>query len=182
MKTTFLILGILVSVLSVKGQKKIDDFTLIGDSTNIFKSIDEILKMKELQNHVVYADVWGTRCPPCLSEFKYVSELKKEFENDSVVFLYLCSPYTMEWDTDNEKLWKELIVKNNLEGINMLMSAECYEEGFFERYKDKYSEERLYGIPTYLLIDKQGNIVNFNAPRPSSKEVLYKEIHALLDK
>ena len=35
-------------------------------------------------------------------------------------------------------------------------------------------------IPTYLLVDKTGKIVNFDAPRPSKKEILYDEIRALL--
>jgi hypothetical protein len=38
----------------------------------------------------------------------------------------------------------------------------------------------LYGIPHYLIIDKNGNIVNANAERPSSGEKLYQQLDNVL--
>lgn len=182
MKTSILLLGIILSSCLVKGQNSSMNYKIIVDSISIYKSVDNILEMEELKNRVVYVDIWGTRCPPCLTEFEYIPLLKKRFKNDSIVFLYLCSPYSMHWDKKNEELWQKIIKKHNLEGIHVLISAECYMSGFFERYKGKYTENRLYGIPTYLLVDKHGEIVDFDAPRPSSNEVLYNEIQKLLDK
>ena len=177
---TILLFILLLTLSSVNAQKTIQDYTIIGDSTNFYKSIDDILMEKEFQNKVVYVDIWGTRCPPCIKEFAFIPELKKQFKNDSIVFLYLCSPYTVKWDNENAELWKKLILKYNLNGINILMSSECYEDGFFEKYKEHYTPRRQYGIPTYLLVDKTGKIVNFDAPRPSKKEILYDEIRTLL--
>ena len=37
-----------------------------------------------------------------------------------------------------------------------------------------------FSIPHYLIIDKKGDIVNPNAPRPSSKNDLHNEIDKLL--
>ncbi len=182
MKINFLLFGFLLSSIIAIGQINIDDFTVIGDSTNIYKSVDEILKMKELQNKVVYVYIWGTRCSPCIKEFAHVPKIKEKFKNDSIAYLYLCSPYTTKWDNKNAELWKDLIVKHNLEGINILISYECYEDGFFEKYKVKYTPKRQSGIPTYLLVNKQGKIVDFDAPRPSKKELLYGKIQELLDK
>ena len=87
----------------------------------------------------------------------------------------------MKWDPRNERLWKELIKKHGLEGIHVLMTAECYKNGFFEKYKSKFEPKNVYAIPTYLLVNKKGEIVNFQAPRPSEGEVLYKEIQKFLD-
>ncbi len=179
MKITLLILGVLLSLNLVKAQSSIMDYKIISDSTNIYKSVDDILKMEDFKGKVVYVDFWGTRCGPCLKEFEYIPELKKRFQNDSVEFLYLCSPYSLGWDKDNEKRWKDLIVKHKLTGTNILISAECYMAGFFEKYKDKVAN--MYIIPTYLLVDKQGKITDFNALRPSSKDLLYNKIQLLLD-
>lgn len=62
------------------------------------------------------------------------------------------------------------------------MSAECYMDGFFEKYEEMYLPRRLYSIPAYLLINKQGKIVNFDTPRSSKEDILHNEIQALLDK
>ena len=58
------------------------------------------------------------------------------------------------------------------------MSIKFYSGNFWEKYKNKYTEERSYGIPTYLIINKKGKIVDFDAPRPSKTEKLFP----LLDK
>jgi len=181
MKTSsLLILVILFGTLYAQSQTSNKQYSLIIDSANVYPTIDKILELKELKNRVVYVDIWGTRCPPCLKEFQELPALKHRFQNDAVVFLYLCSPYKIERDKPNEKLWKELVLKNDLKGINILISSECYGKGFFEKYKEKYSEKRRYSIPTYLLVDKKGNIRDFDAPRPSNGDVLYDEIEKLL--
>jgi len=148
-KITITITLLLVSVC-IYGQKSIDDFNIIGDSTKMFKTIDDIIKIEALKNKVAYIDVWGTRCGPCLMEFKYLPDLKNKFRNDSIVFLYLCSPYSMTWNNENAELWKKLIIKHNLDGINIFMSAECYIYGLYEKYKEKFTPSTMYMIPRYL--------------------------------
>ena len=178
--TFHLIICFLISV-DLYGQKSIEDYYIIGDSTKIFNTIDDIIQIEALRDKGVYIDLWGTRCGPCLMEFQHLPALKKTFKNDSIVFLYLCSPYTKEWNDENAELWKKLIVKHDLEGINLLMTAECYTDGLYEKYKDKFSPRTMYMIPRYLLVNKKGKIVNFNAPRPSSREKIYDAIQLLLD-
>lgn len=174
-------LGFMLFHITGEAQNGNDDYTIIGDSTNIYPTIDSILKLKKFQNKVVYVDIWGTRCSPCIQEFGYLPALKEKFAKDSVAFLYLCSPYSVKWDKQNEKRWHDLIIKHELKGVNVFISPECYDSGFFEKYKDNYTEERRYTIPMYLLVDRTGEIVNFNAPRPSTGELLYKDIQLLLD-
>lgn len=99
MKTTILLV-LLINIISAYSQESINNYMIFGDSTNTYSSSDEILKLEMFQNKVVYVDIWGTRCPPCLKEFEFLPELKNRFEKESLVFLYLCSPYSMEWDKD----------------------------------------------------------------------------------
>lgn len=181
MRLLYLLLIALFLPIEGIGQKSIEDYSIFGDKENIYKSIDDILELDHLQNKVVYADIWGTHCGPCIREFSNLPELKTRFNNDSVAFLYLCIPYTKKWNKKNAKLWEELIVKHDLTGINILISAECYVGGFYEKYKDKFTPEDLYTIPRYLLVNKTGEIVDFKAPRPSSKEELFSAIQVLLD-
>jgi len=176
---TLLIIGLML-INVVSAQKSISDFEIIEDSTNVFKEIDDFFKLDQFKGKVVYVDVWGTRCGPCIKEFAFNKELKDRFQNKDVEYLYLCSPYSMTRDSLNIELWKKLIVKHNLDGLNVFMSNECYIDGFFEKYSDEYTEREQYGIPAYLLVNKKGEITNFKAPRPSTKEKLYKEIEDLL--
>jgi len=36
---------------------------------------------------------WGTRCIPCIEEFAFNNELKEEFKNQPVEYLYLAVDY-----------------------------------------------------------------------------------------
>lgn len=154
----------------------------IVDSTNKYPTIENILKLDYFKDKVVYVDIWGTHCGPCLNEFKCLPELKSKYQNDSIVFLYLCTPYQMKWEDNKEnvKLWTSLSQKYHLSGINIFMSAESYMD-LFNNHDGSYSEDRKFGIPTYLLVDKKNFIVDFDAPRPSENEILNHSIDLLLN-
>ncbi|WP_429773988.1 TlpA family protein disulfide reductase [Agaribacillus aureus] len=149
---------------------QLNDFFLFGESTNIYPDIDKILTIEALKNKVVYVDIWGTRCRSCLREFQYVSKIQQKYHKDtSIVFLYLCSPYTTNWDANNAKRWREQVYQHDLKGMHLLISAECYENEFFNKYKSRIKPENMFMIPTYLLVNKKGEIVNFNAAKPSNQ-------------
>lgn len=152
----------------------------IFDSTNVFKTIEDFLEMERFDGKVVYIDFWGTRCKPCLEEFEFTPFLKKKFQDEAIEYLYICfysSPKGMNY---KEMLWKMIIKKYKIKGINLLVSKDL-KYHFYDKYRDKTDPSRMYLLPTYLLINKQGEVVDFNAPRPSSKEVLYEKIQELLD-
>lgn len=105
MKKQFLvIISMLLFCEITYAQKSIADFEIIEDSTNIFKSIDDYFKLDKFKGKVIYVDVWGTRCGPCIKEFEYHKGLKEKFKDKSVEFLYLRSPYSMNWDQQNVEL------------------------------------------------------------------------------
>ncbi len=54
-----------------------------------------------------------------------------------------------------------MVVDKELKGIQLFAD---------NNWKSKFVEEYLIkGIPRFILIDPQGNIINANAPRPSDK-------------
>lgn len=166
---------IIIIFIGVKAncQNNISKKILYGD-TSKFNSIESVLNIPELKGKVVYIDLWGTRCGPCIEEFKNIKSLKEHYKNKSVAFLYLKSPY----DFDDSKEWQEMVNRFNLDGVNVSMSINLYVNGFWERFKTKYPENRLYGIPTYLIVNKKGQIINFDAPRRFLKKE--KMFHLLL--
>jgi thiol-disulfide isomerase/thioredoxin len=114
---------------------------------------------------VLYIDFYATWCGPCRQEIPYAKQLYQEFKNKDVVFLNLCAKSKKE-DWENFKNQYELGGENYL-----LTNEEFYL--LSEIYK-------VQGFPTYILIDKNGNVVDYSALRPSNKKSLYESINELL--
>lgn len=167
----FFMIFLLTNCDNTHSQVNASKIVLYGDTTR-FNTIEDVLKLPYFKGKVVYVDIWGTKCGPCIKEFPNLPEIKEKYKDKAVAFLYLKSPY----DFDDSKEWEEMVNRLNLEGVNVSMSIKFYSNNFWERYKDKYAGQRSYSIPTYLIINKKGVIVNFDAPRPSEKGKLYKLI------
>ena len=119
------------------------------------------LKLSDLKGKVVYIDVWATWCVPCLKEMPYAKKLLKQFEkNNQVVFLYVSVD-------ENKQAWAKMVAADKeFKGIHILDQSEGKTTSIWDAYliKDR-------GIPCYMLIDQEGNIVQVDAARPSSREI-----------
>jgi thiol-disulfide isomerase/thioredoxin len=150
-----------------------------NDEIQIIENYESIFSFKQLVNNpkfkdkVLYVDIWGVYCKPCIEEFNHIQALKDSFKNKPVEFVYLASPYKRSNDVAK---WKSGMKKYNLTGHNMLMFLDFY-NGIWEEIPEM---KEPFLIPHYLIVNKDGKIVNPNAPRPSSKKTLYEEITELL--
>ena len=134
-----------------KGLNKYD----YGTDENKDKTFKDILS--KYKGKVIYFDIWASWCGPCKAELPYSKKLKAKFKGKEVAFIYL--------STDrNQKAWENILVLMRLEG---------------EHYRSnktigKYlsDEFNLEYIPHYIIFDKEGKMVQNNAPRPSSTEVI----------
>ena len=137
----------------------------ITDGEQLFRKIIEPYKGK-----VIYLDVWGTWCGPCKDMMQHAGKIKKLFAGKDVVFLYLCNH-------SSDKSWRNIIKEYGLAS----KSAVHY------NLPDKQQNaiERFLGVrsfPTYMLIDKEGNIVNREAPRPVMEDQLLNAVYKELEK
>lgn len=151
-----------------KAPSPVDDKEVAGKPAPDFK-LENIdggqTSLSDFKGKVVYLDIWATWCRPCLEEMKKGKKLKEAFKgNKEVVFLYISI------DKDVEK-WKNYVKTNNVEGVH-LISREGAEENILQRYDAPY-------IPRFVLIDKEGNIVQYEAKAPSDASV-ENDIRALL--
>jgi len=126
------------------------------------------ISIKDLKGKVVYIDVWATWCGPCIAEIPASKQLQQEFSGDeNIQFLNVSVD---RGKSDWEKFLRE---DNTWRGLHIIIEA--------DKIQSLYTTYKLFGVPDYILIDHEGNIVNMKAPRPSEKKVT-AEIRQLLAK
>lgn len=135
------------------------------DADELFKKLTEPYLGK-----VIYVDFWGTWCAPCRGQMKYVSKIKEELKGKDVVFMYFAN-------RSPEDSWKNIIKEHNITGENVVhYNLPEQQQSMLERRLGVNS------FPTYMIIDKKGNVVSADAPSPSSKGVLVKELLKWIEK
>ena len=137
----------------------------ITDGEQLFRKIIEPYKGK-----VIYLDIWGTWCGPCKDMMQYAGNIKNLFAGKEVVFLYLCNHST-------DKSWKNIIKEYGLTSKSSVhYNLPDKQQSAIEKYLGVHS------FPTYMLIDKEGNIVNRKAPRPTMENQLLNAVSKELEK
>lgn len=124
---------------------------------------------KYLKRHtgkVIYIDFWATWCSPCKNEIPFAKKLHIELKDEKdVVFINFCV-------LSDKIAWNKLIEEQHISGINYLLDN--------DEFNVLTKHFQVNGYPTYILIDKNGNIVDYTAPRPSSNEIIMNRIKKLL--
>ncbi|WP_157206385.1 TlpA family protein disulfide reductase [Mariniflexile maritimum] len=118
--------------------------------------------LADLKGKYVYVDVWATWCGPCKAEIPALKALDKQYEGKNIHFVSLSidddRSHGGSWDKAREN-WKSMIAEKELTGIQ-LFAPNGWQSQFVLDYKIK-------GIPRFILIDPNGNVVTPDAPRPS---------------
>lgn len=114
--------------------------------------------LDDLKGNYVYVDVWATWCGPCKREIPKLKEITKAYDGKNIKFVSISIDKQKDYDT-----WKDMVGDENLQGIQ-LFAPQDWNSKFVTDYS-------ILGIPRFILIDPAGNIVNANAPRPTSKEL-----------
>lgn len=122
--------------------------------------------LTDLKGKYVYIDVWATWCGPCLREIPALKETENNYRGKNIQFVSI----SIDEPKDYEK-WREMVTEKSLVGLQ-LMADNNWQSQFVKDYG-------ILGIPRFILIDPQGNIVSADAPRPSDP-LLKKTLDALL--
>jgi hypothetical protein len=114
---------------------------------------------------VQFIDFWATWCGGCRQIIKEYEPLKKDISEDKVAFIYLTGPSSIK------KTWEILI--EDIAGEHYWLDKEQWEY--------LWTHFQMTGLPMYLLIDKQGNIVKrfTHITTKELKDLLEQEINKI---
>lgn len=140
----------------------------IGKPAPLFKlnnKNDETYKLEDFKGKVVVLDLWSSWCDLCRVENKSLKELYRKYKNDKrIVFVGIGV-----LDTFDD--WEKAVRKDRPAGIQLFDK----DKAAYDSYIDEH-------IPKFVVIDKKGNVANFNAPKPSSGDDLKKLIESEIEK
>nr|WP_321233053.1 TlpA disulfide reductase family protein [uncultured Psychroserpens sp.] len=117
------------------------------------------MSLADLKGKYVYVDVWATWCGPCIREIPSLKEVEKKFHNENIAFVS-----TSIDEAKNHDKWVTMVNEKELSGVQ-LMADNDWTSDFVKGYG-------IQGIPRFILIDPDGNIVSADAPRPSDPKLV----------
>ena len=122
--------------------------------------------LEDLIGSYIYIDIWATWCGPCKKEIPFLKEIESKYSNKNIKFVSI-SVDDAKRNGSTEKAknsWRKMVSDKNLKGIQ-LFSDNGWETKFIKDYK-------VTGIPRFILINREGKIIDADAPRPSSSKLI----------
>jgi thiol-disulfide isomerase/thioredoxin len=118
-----------------------------------------VTSLEDLKGKFVYVDVWATWCGPCRQEIPFLQKTEAAYHGKNIEFVSISVD-----EQKNHDKWSKFVTEKNLGGIQLLADKD-WKSDFVQGYK-------INGIPRFILISPEGKIVNADAPRPSSPELV----------
>lgn len=127
--------------LTLEANKKKEGFFIneAGEVSNedLFASI-----ISKFRGKVLLVDFWATWCGPCRMANKAIAPMKEELKDKGIVYLYITG------ETSPLKTWENMIA--DIHGEHYRLTD--------DQWKYLNSSFKIEGVPTYLVIDPEGNI------------------------
>ncbi|MCU0470105.1 MAG: TlpA family protein disulfide reductase [Arcicella sp.] len=170
--TQIILIVLLLSACSSPKQKDNNSTDTSGTSavkvtpTSLSDASDKIVEFKEVvgKHKVTYIDFWASWCGPCRGEMPASQQLRDEYKDKDVNFVYISLDEDKnDWTSANTDFGlpngRSFIIPNPSDSQIPLVFS-------------------IRSIPRYILIDSTGTVIDADAPRPSEsgriKEVLDK--------
>ncbi len=124
----------------------------------------EKVKLSSLKGKIVVLDFWATWCGPCREALPHMQELVKKYDKSEVVFLFVNTMETKK-PTEIIKSVNKFITENKYDDLNIV----------FDLDNDVYKKYLVQGLPTEIIIDKEGNLLSYNIGYDGNLEALINE-------
>ena len=143
----------------------------VGKPSPVFENYENYkggtTSLSDLKGKFVYIDVWATWCGPCLREVPSLKEVEKDYHGKNIEFVSISVDNGRGYKNRSfeaaKEGWRKMIAEKELGGIQ-LFSDNAWKSDFLTAYK-------VNSIPRFILIGPKGNVINADAPRPSSPKL-----------
>lgn len=115
-------------------------------------------KLTDLKGKYVYIDMWATWCGPCIKEIPHLKKIEKEFHDAKIEFVSISVDEVEQRDN-----WRKMIENLELVGTQLLV-----DNGWKSDILQDYG---IKGLPHFILLDDQGNIISANVEHPSDPKL-----------
>lgn len=128
---------------------------IVSPTFELYDINKHLVTLESLRGKLVYVDIWGTWCFPCIQEIPSLKIIEKEFRDKDIYFVSICI-------RDKKERFEKFVQENELFGIQLF--APDTDISFFKEYQ-------LKTVPRFILIDKIGKIIDANAYKPSDPKL-----------
>lgn len=124
------------------------------------------VRLSDLRGKLLYLDLWGTWCAPCIAAMPRLAALQEHFKDEPRIMIISIS------QDPNIDTWKRFLAKKNPTWKQYIVD---------KKNNDLLDKEyRVYGIPRFIIIDKDGKFVDAQALGPGA-EGMKEYLEELLD-
>ncbi len=113
---------------------------------------------EDLLGSYTYIDVWATWCGPCKQEIPHLQKVESDYHGKNIQFVSI----SIDQMKDHDK-WVAMVTEKELGGIQLFADNDWSSQFIRDYY--------INGIPRFILLDPNGNVVTPDAPRPSQVEL-----------
>ena len=138
----------------IRGLLKTKNQTVSSGSIEILDLDNQSFDLNNItkKSLLTYVDVWASWCGPCIKEMSFSRNLKNEFNSDEIQFVYVSiDENSFKWKKASQRLGLENSFIDSNQNLSILF--------------------KIKSIPRYILLDKNGKVINENALRPSDPKI-----------
>lgn len=121
--------------------------------------------LAKFRGHTLLVDFWATWCGPCRMANKTMAPMKEELKKEDILYIYITG------ETSPKGTWENMIP--DIHGEHYRLTD--------EQWKYLRSEFKIQGVPTYFVVDREGNISYRQTGFPGT-ETMKKELLKALKK
>ena len=117
----------------------------------------KMVSLSDFKGKYVFLDVWNIYCGPCIAQIPYIKKYEEELKNENIAFI------AVSCDRQKEKQkWRDFVIKKEMVGHQLIMDN--------GRDSDFLIDYNIKGFPTFIVVDPDGNMVDYKFLLPENKE------------
>lgn len=135
--------------------------------------IEKVIQQEKYRGSVLLLHFWGTWGGPCREQLPHLKELIDSLQEEKVQHLHFAD----EISQYSESYWMETAKFFHLKGDHYLVET----GHIFQFLKKIGAFEPTFTYPTYMIVDRQGEVILPKAAVPSDREKLLEQINSGLE-